>query len=248
MLPYIAMSSVASPGPSTLKTDAVLIFDLDGTILSVNSFPHWVTYMLTGRFGGLSLLTRAALTKNAALALAERKILHCDHYKTKRRMQALWSKAVAADPKKLALDALIASLEKKVRPNMAEIMTLVSLKQADAILATSAAGEYAQGLAEHLGFSHILTTPAVDKDLPENSSEQKRDRTLAYLASQSWQDRKRIFFTDHEEDLPLIKECHLTAWFGPDDALAELQKQAPAASIVACLNRSGQEILRLVMP
>ena len=44
------MSFADSPGRSTSKADPVFIFDLDGTLISVNSFPHWVIYMLRGKF------------------------------------------------------------------------------------------------------------------------------------------------------------------------------------------------------
>ena len=45
----------------------LLIFDLDGTLLSVNSYPHWVRYLLTGRFDGLDKKERLAVSGKAAV-------------------------------------------------------------------------------------------------------------------------------------------------------------------------------------
>ena len=240
------MCYAASPGPWTLRTDPLLIFDLDGTILSVNSFPHWVRYMLTGHFVGLTASQRLALSLRTGSILLKRKLLKHSHYETKRRLQALWRQSLEKDANEIALHDLSAHLQDYVRPNLSGVMELVARKQVDALLATSAAGEYAQGLGSKLGFTHILTTPlCTEPDELENSRERKRDRVLTMLQQRGWNSRPRIFFTDHEEDLPLIRECDRTLWFGRDEEAERLQQQLPDVELIACGNRPEAHIVQL---
>jgi phosphoserine phosphatase len=240
------MCSAGSPGLSTLKTDAILIFDLDGTLLSVNSFPYWARYMLTGHFEGLSLMERLGLSLRSSQILLERKLLRRNHYRAKRQLQTLWGRALEKDSKQAALRNLCAFLQNHIRPNMQSLMTAIAARQVDALLATSAAGEYAQELGKALGFTHILATPLCsESDDLENRGERKRDRVLSLLAAQGWDHRPRIFFTDHAEDVPLIRECQRTLWFGSDENATSLQASLPQIKIIACRNTLDKEILRL---
>jgi phosphoserine phosphatase len=241
------MCSADSPGRSTLKTEAVWIFDLDGTILSVNSFPYWARYMLIGHFDGLNALERLALFLRTSQALTERKLLGQNHYHTKRKLQKLWSHSLKKDVGQAAAQRLSTLLQAYIRPNMQSLMETVASRQADALLATAAAGEYALGLGKALGFTHILATPlCTDSDTLENCAERKRDRVLSLLAAQEWNHRKRILFTDHEEDLPLIDQCHRTLWFGRDEDVRTIQERVPQAEIVACRHLPDAQIRRLV--
>ena len=56
------MSSAASLGHSISKTDMktenILVIDLDETLLSVNSFPLWAKYFLFGKFEHTRIITR----------------------------------------------------------------------------------------------------------------------------------------------------------------------------------------------
>lgn len=233
------MCSADSPGRLTSAADPVLIFDLDGTLLPVNSFPRWARYMLFGRFGGLTLAERLALRLRAAEILAGRKLLRRSHAVTKSRLQALWADALRKDPEQAALRNLTGALRRLVRPNLEAVLDAVAQGGADAALATSAAAEYAEPFARRLGFPHILCSEAGQ---PENRAERKRDRALAMLAELGWERRRRVFFTDHEEDLPLMRACDLTLWFG-DERGARLH--ADAAKTVPCRALSGEDILRL---
>lgn len=236
------MCSADSPGRSTLKTDAVLIFDLDGTILSVNSFPYWVRYMLAGHFGGLRRRERLALSCRTGLVIFRRKALGCSHRRAKRLLRALWLQALKKDSARLAVRGMSNVLQKHVRPNMSHVMAIVSGGHADAVLATSAAAGYAKHLGRELGFAHVIASGNV-----ESLGEVKRDRVLALLASQGWDGRRRVFFTDHEDDLPLICRCHCVLWFGRDEDAARMQAHAPLSEVIACRGRTAEEIMRLAM-
>ncbi len=133
------MSSAAFTGPSTSE-NPVLIFDLDGTILSVNSFRLWVMYLLIGRFG-LGLVRRAALTARTAAIMAGRKLLRQSHADTKRRLQRLWSEAVAHENHAVAEAGLLAGLKHAVRPMLQPVLALAGGETVDAVLTTAAVSE-----------------------------------------------------------------------------------------------------------
>ncbi|MBC7799188.1 MAG: haloacid dehalogenase-like hydrolase [Gemmatimonadaceae bacterium] len=209
----------------------VLIFDLDGTVLSVNSFPHWASFLLRRRLPHLSLGHSARIRLAVGAALVRRKLGRIGHEELKWRLQHLWQAAVAGDDGR-AERALQDQLLRYVRPSLRQALSAVADGHADAVLATAAAADYADGLGRRLGFRHVLST-ATHRDHPaaSNVGDGKRDAVLAFLAREGWADRPRILFTDHRDDLPLIRVCSETRWFGPALRLTEVQVQLPNARI-----------------
>ena len=206
----------------TSMDEPVLIFDLDGTIIDVNSFPLWAGDMLRGRVPSIDRAGRTAIALRTAAALARRKLLREPHDTFKARLQRIWTRATERAATDLSVD-LVARLASHVRPNLDLILRDVASGTVDAVLTTAAAAEYALPLARHLGFRHAIATPtAGSADCTENVGSTKRDRTLAYLVAQGWADRPRIFFTDHRDDLPLIRECQTIVWLGPDAECASV--------------------------
>lgn len=240
------MYSADSHGRLMPETEFVLIFDLDSTLLSVNSFPYWVRYLLYGTFGGLSACERMLLTIRTAKIMLERKLSGKTHYTAKRQLQALWSNALKTDNDHVALDNFCKVLGNYIRPNLAGIMKLAQENNIDSVLATAAAGEYAINFSRMLGFKHIITTPAYTGAIAkENSGEEKRDRVLALLAAEGFDKRRRVFFTDHEEDLPLIRQSQLVLWFGDDSKIEAIRQYAPETGIIAASKFSAYEIMKL---
>jgi phosphoserine phosphatase len=240
------MSSAASHGPSIFETSAVLIFDLDGTILRVNSFQNWARWLLLARFPAMSLSTRFGITSRALSIMLKRKLLRHDHERTKASLQRLWREAVVKDP--AALNAMTAELLAEVRPNFSLLLDEVRQGRQDAVLATAAAEEYALTLAQELGFKHSLATPFLtDSKALQNVGTTKRDRTLEFLTAQNWQDRRRVFFTDHLEDLPLMLVSNHIIWLGTDDDLPALRQALPAdIQITAARALDSQALLAVI--
>lgn len=229
------------------KNNPVLIFDLDETILSVNSFPYWVRYMLFGWFGGLSMGKRMVLSRETAKVMMERKFQGGSHLTAKRKLQKLWQQAVVHDNRMRALARFNSGLYKKVRPQMKEVLQAVRDGRVDALLATAAVSEYADHLAYLLGFQHVITTPqASPRQLVENARERKRDNVIAFLEAQGWSDRPRIFFTDHMEDLPLIQKSQLVLWFGKSSDMKKLGYEVPEIKLVNCQPLSSSKLMELV--
>jgi phosphoserine phosphatase len=205
----------------------MLILDLDGTILSVNSFRRWVFFLMRARFPHLGATERLRVACATLKALSERKLRLTEHEALKWRLQQLWQAATVGDGG-LSERGFVDELMGFVRPELVPLLNAVASGEVEAVMATAAAGDYAYGLGRTLGFTHILATPprrAVTD--PSNIGERKRQAVLDFIARQGWEDRPRILFTDHEDDLPLIRVCETVYWFGSDSGRAAIQRTVP---------------------
>ncbi len=203
-------------------SDTILIFDLDGTILSINSFPVWAWYMLKGGSTSLTMSTRIKIAFRTACIMFKRKVCRRSHFATKQALQKLWIQSQAN------ADTLNNALLKHIRPELAGLLQLVRSGQVKAILATSAAACYAVELGQKLGFTYITATHLGGL---ENRSEEKLDSVMRLIESNGWSDFKRILLTDHPEDLPLIKQCQQTIWFGDNAGLEVVRLETPGTNI-----------------
>jgi phosphoserine phosphatase len=113
----------------------------------------------------------------------------------------------------------------------------------DAVLATAAASDYAAGLAQRLGFRYALTTsPDNDAITPRNSGTRKRDRVRALLHQFGWHTRPLVLFTDHIDDLPLMRDSDAVCWFGSTNELAVAKTAAGKPQFIACRDLSAGEL------
>jgi phosphoserine phosphatase len=206
-------SSQAEAGPSA----AVMIFDLDGTVLSVNSFPLWVLFMLRGAAvsgSGWHRLQSAAEIARIAWLLGQRKAGLIGHEELKRRLQLVWKAMVLGDGG-VAAARFVARLQRHLRPSLAAVLSAARDGRHDAVLATAAPDDYAVPLGAAIGLSHVVATGSGrSRDQPGNVGAHKRDAVLQFLMRQGWQDRPRLLFTDHPDDLPLMAVCQEVFWFG----------------------------------
>jgi phosphoserine phosphatase len=218
----------------TSTADPVWLFDLDGTIIDVNSFPMWVKQMLVGNIPNLGFVARLSVSVRCAAAIAVRKVLRQSHASFKSRLQRLWADVAAANTGAGTPGPFVDRLIEHVRPSLQALLNDVAEGRVDAVLTTAAAAEYAIPLARRLGFRHVLATPPGGRqDSLDNVGETKRDRTLAYLAAQGWSSRPRILFTDHRDDLPLIRECETLVWFGADEECRALRGESRGVDALA---------------
>ncbi len=230
------MSSADSPGPLTSKASAVLIIDLDETLITVNSFRIWADYFLFGKFNKLTLPQHYLLSVKAAKILVERKAFGRSHAQTKAALHKLW---LEADDKN-ALENILISLERRIRPNMGDVVQLISGNKIDALLATAAASVYAEPFARRVGFSHVISTKLGQK---ENRGEEKARNVQEFLVKQGWAERKKIFFTDHLEDMPFIMKSDKLMWFGKGEEIEDIKKSAAGLEIIPCNDLSAGEII-----
>jgi phosphoserine phosphatase len=220
----------------------VLIFDLDETILAVNSFPLWVRFLVAGPVPGLGWRRRTALSLRVQSLAVRRKLGLLDHDALLRHLQLAWRGATGTDGETMA-SGFQASLLQQVRPNLKPLLAIVAAGQLDAVLATAAASDYAAGLAQRLGFRYALTTsPDNGAITPRNSGTRKRDRVHALLNQFGWHTRPLVLFTDHIDDLPLMRDSDSVCWFGSATELAVAKAAAGRPRFVACLDLSAGEL------
>jgi hypothetical protein len=79
------------------EPDAVYIMDLDGTMLSTNSFPHWVMYLARAPFPHIGRRRRLFISIAALGMLAQRKLGLTGHERFKWSLQKLWQSATEGD-------------------------------------------------------------------------------------------------------------------------------------------------------
>ena len=219
----------ASPGRSTPRADPVLVFDLDGTVLRMNSFPIWVLFLASRNLTlGMQVIRLVIARKRGRI----------DHDELLRRMQALWARhAKPSDEAKLQT-----LLMWQVRRNLRSIVKGCADGKWDAVLATAAAADYAEGLGRRLGLRHVLATPSGrGPGEPSNSGEHKCHNVIAWLRERGWQGRPIIFFNDHMADLPLMREARIVFWFGRSRSLEPARRQT-TARLVACRRMREREM------
>ncbi|MDB5396461.1 MAG: hypothetical protein JWM91_3967 [Rhodospirillales bacterium] len=198
-------------------SQAVYILDLDGTILSINSFPHWVLYLARAPFPRIGIAHRLWISGLALTMLLQRKLRLTEHERFKWRLQKLWQVATAGDGGAGA-QAFADRMVGYVRPELSPVLAAVAEGRIDALIATAAPADYADRLGLSVGFAHVLaTSSARAANEPSNVGERKCQAVLRFLASRGWQHRRRILFTDHEDDLPLIGVCDDVHWFGSNE-------------------------------
>jgi phosphoserine phosphatase len=229
-------------GRSMQRVDPVLVFDLDGTLLTVNSFPIWVLFLGFGGVRGLSIRVRLTVTRMVVRLLVLRKLGRMDHETFLRHMQALWHFATAGD-EGAAAQRLGTLLLRYRRRNMAPVLKLVTDGTLDGVMATAAAEEYAQGLGRRLGLPNVVATPGGrGSDEPSNTGERKRQRLLAWLEERGWSGRPLIFFNDHMADVPLMRDSRIVCWFGSRRTLERAKRATPNVRFVACRGLREREM------
>jgi phosphoserine phosphatase len=230
---------MADPAP-------ILIFDLDETILRVNSFPLWARFLIAGRLPGLGWRRRAWLSLRAQRLLVWRKLGRLSHDTLRWRLQLAWQSAAGHHREDLVA-RFQAGLLREVRENLRPLLAMIASERIDAVLATAAAAEYALGLGRQLGFRHVLASRHDSHAAaPLNSGPRKRDQVLTFLREQGWHGRKLTLFTDHLDDLPLMRESDTVCWFGPDATLAAAQTLAGGTRFIRGRDLDGSALVAVL--
>lgn len=224
------------------RVDPVLVFDLDGTVLHLNSFPVWVVFLALGGARGLSVGQQLKVTALTLRLVMLRKLGRINHTILMRRMQELWQFTTAGDGG-AAARRLAKLLSRTARRNLAPAITLVSESTLDGVLATAAAEDYAVALSQRLGLQNVLATQSLRAtDEPENTGAHKRDRLRAWLHARGWSGRPLIFFNDHLADMPLMRECSIVCWVGSRQALKQARREAANVRFVDCRKLNAHEM------
>lgn len=173
--------------------DRVVVVDFDGTLFEGNSFPLWIYFCLKRSLRDLNFLI---LLRLLAL-LFGRKIFNFSHYKFKRGIDRI------AYPDCWALD-----FKKELSPKFSEtvIKMVKGLQPCSLIISTAAPSCYAREFLQlpNLRFDYLISSTTVDGVFLDNCGERKRDNTLSLLKEFKLTGRL-LFFTDHQDDIPLAQ-------------------------------------------
>jgi hypothetical protein len=203
-----------------------------------------VLFLIVGRVGGIGVQHRLRLSLRALLLLLHRKLTRGSHEVFLWGLQNAWRCANRSRPN-TSLQPFEAKLLQHVRPNMGLALELASSGRIDAVLATAAAEDYAASVGRRLGFRHVLATESGRRrGDPSNSGARKREQVLAFLAARGWDDRPIILFTDHIDDLPLMRDSRTVYWCGPSIALQQATAAASDVRFIACRELPADAIAR----
>jgi phosphoserine phosphatase len=213
----------------------VLIIDLDGTLLSANSFSCWARFMLRAPFARRSRASRIRISVEVAAALAARRLRLIDHAALRSRLQRIWVRATTGDGGR-ALIAFLEELEAQIRPELRSMLAAIAAGEVDAVLATAALPDYVLPLGDRLGFRHVVAAPVPTGGEP---GVPKRDGVRTLLRDAGWATRLSILLTDHMDDMPLARDCAEVIWFGDAAAERDLRTALPGVVIRRLVDASS---------
>ena len=185
-----------------------MLVDLDGTLLRGHSFHMWIRYIMSSGLGTVGTLVRWRCRLRVLIFTGMRVARVIDHAGWKHRVQAAWHAAMAhSTDSQLELSGFLTILKAQIDNDLLDVIHHAQSKQAIAVMTTAAPSEYAEPLAGELGFDAAVTTPGFSEDLwCHNIGEVKCRRTLDLLSERQWRNRRLVLYTDHIDDLALIRE------------------------------------------
>ncbi len=173
-----------------LQQDEALIVDLDGTLLSVNSFSRFVVW-LWKKFVADGHLHAAGCV---AIEVFRRKLRLCTHAEAKKRIMEVARHYLSERDFANFGHGLCRYMRSEVKAFIDE------RKHARTVLATAAPEDYAKAVAAECGFDFLLASRA---ETEECKGEEKLRRIKALCEYNGLHIRNVM--TDHHDDLPLLK-------------------------------------------
>ncbi len=226
----------------TLGPEIVVLVDFDGTLLPRNSFHLWLRFILLGKLRTIPVTARFFCKLKVLLFVFLRIVRIIDHAGLKCRIQESWDVAVRRSPEQgVEIGQFVDLLVARINPGLLVEVRTFQDAGAKLILTTAAVAEYAVPVGRRLGFDDVVATPAFGHG-PwfHNMGVAKMETTLGVLEDRHWQAARRIFYTDHADDKPLMEhvdEVHLVA--GDQQSAERLSKVVPGGKRVVVFRYEG---------
>jgi len=183
----------------------VLVVDLDGTLIKVNSFHKWFFFLakkLTREVRFYKLISLFYATVLRAMKLHT-------HSQWKRNVML-----ISSDLEEKCFLSFSENLIKERNNIEPYIRGEFGLR----ILATAAPEFYSKHVASLFGFDVCLATgsPITEVNWKENIRAEKRFKVQDYLKSQNYSGNIDTLITDHKDDLPLMRISENVLLVNPD--------------------------------
>lgn len=186
---------------------SAIIVDLDGTLLTRNSFKEYLKFAAWQSLRRL----RIDIIPRVAAWIAVRKLRLITHSQLKQRLLRVTEPIMGHDE----LHKFANRLARYINPSVCRMCRQQRQAGKAVILATAAPASYASLIAQGVSLDGCIATPPSDtQDWRETVREEKRDQVLALLR------RNKLslhgIITDHHDDLPLMRVSENITLVSPD--------------------------------
>lgn len=184
----------------------VIVFDLDGTLSKANTYKVFLVALLvflvvTFQFGKLF---------HYGKIINQRGHRQIGRFDMKRNFYWLYQKMNLRNSFDRFLHKILIIFIRK------NLIVHAKENEAEWVLATAAYASYSKRIASELGFKYCIATDSndIDKNV-ECINETKKNRLINLLKGGNID----VFYTDHEDDLPLIRVAKKTFLVNPTSKL-----------------------------
>ncbi|MBA1419385.1 MAG: haloacid dehalogenase-like hydrolase [Epsilonproteobacteria bacterium] len=172
----------------------LLIIDLDGTFVSVNTFHKWMKFLFLEELKRFHFISIVKILYTIFLRLIK-KITH-------KQMKFTVLKISEKNINKKQIARFVDTLDTYVNQTI-----LKNLHHTDnrTLLATAAPLLYAEAIKDKYQFDDVIATPYTTVRVwKENIKEEKKNAYLKFLQTHALHPSKVILYTDHHDDFPLM--------------------------------------------
>lgn len=178
----------------------IILIDLDGTFVSINTFHKWMKFLFIEALKKLQL-TAVMKIFNIILLRYTKRITH-------KKMKYM----ILEISEQIITQKQITDFVHTLAPYVnQELFNITQDNSKTTILATAAPLFYAKSIKELYQFDFVLATDDITH-IPwqENIREEKAKNIKKLFDSNKWDFKNTILYTDHYDDMPLMKIVSLT--------------------------------------
>lgn len=175
-----------------------IVVDLDETLVTVNTFHHFIKFTAKAAAQKMKLMALLRLT----IAAATRALRIFPHSTLKHTVMNIAAHTLS-DAQLLEFASQITAFTNE---KVANIISDAHSRGVKVILASAAPALYAAHIAAISGCNHCIATEMPQRmKLTECRGERKKSRVEEYLDTEKL--TLEAVITDHSDDIPLIREC-----------------------------------------
>lgn len=193
-----------------------IVIDLDGTLYTCNTFHKWMKFSFIEQIKTFDFIYPTKIGFYAVLRLLKK----IEHSHMKFLILKESEKIVNNIYINKFVDSLSPYLNKKIYDILLE-------NNHTYILATAAPKLYCEMIATKFSFNYVVSTETTNnKRWEENIREEKKMNVLLLLQNNNLGNEIYELYTDHHDDLPLMKCSRLTYLTNPSEKTKTLVKES----------------------